>query len=239
MANQDIVSKSKLTALANAIRSKSGGTDTLTIDEMIDSIKAISGSINNDTVVLMGLIEKDITSIDIPNGVTRIGKSIFESCTNLTSITIPDSVTSIGQSAFSQCSSLTSITLPDSLTSIESNTFNNCRSLTSITIPNGVTRIRDWAFYSCTNLTSVTIGNSVTSISNGAFHECKSLATIDFSSLAIVPTLANANIFNNVASGCQAILPDALYDQWITATNWVDIYTNAKLQFVKESEVTN
>ena len=87
-----------------------------------------------------------LTSINIPDGVTRIGDSAFGWCTSLTSITIPDSVTSIGAHAFSHCTSLTSITIPDSVTSIGYGTFESCTSLTSITIPNSVTSIGDDAF---------------------------------------------------------------------------------------------
>ena len=50
----------------------------------------------------------------------------------LTSYTIPDSVTTIGVSAFDSCSSLTSITIPDSVSTIEAYAFSNCSSLTSI-----------------------------------------------------------------------------------------------------------
>ena len=48
----------------------------------------------------------DLTSIRIPDSVTRIGKRAFECCTGLTSITIPDSVTSIEVGAFDGCSNL-------------------------------------------------------------------------------------------------------------------------------------
>ena len=55
---------------------------------------------------------KDITSYEIPYGVTSIGKEAFAGCKNLTSVTIPDSVTSIGKEAFRACFDLTSVTIP-------------------------------------------------------------------------------------------------------------------------------
>lgn len=50
-----------------------------------------------------------LTSISIPNSVTKIGKEAFAVCTGVTTINIPGSVTEIGESAFEGCSQLTSI----------------------------------------------------------------------------------------------------------------------------------
>ena len=41
-----------------------------------------------------------VKTVVIENGVTSIGDSAFEDCTELTSVTLPDSVTSIGDYAF-------------------------------------------------------------------------------------------------------------------------------------------
>ena len=59
----------------------------------------------NDDVV-KSLIDRSITSVDIPNGVTIIGQNAFGFCISLSSITIPNSVTIIGDYAFSNCNSL-------------------------------------------------------------------------------------------------------------------------------------
>ena len=119
-----------------------------------------------------------IKYVTLPDGLTSIGKSAFESCSGLTSVTIPNSVTSIGDGAFKSCWDLTSITIPNSVTSIGWSAFAYCRSLTSITIPNSVTSIGNSAFYECSSLTSITIPNSVTSIGVNAFAICSSLTSI-------------------------------------------------------------
>ena len=128
-----------------------------------------------------------VTELVIPDGVTSIGNSAFEYCSELTSITIPDSVTSIGRSAFLSCSGLTSITIPDSVTSIGRSAFEGCFGLARITIPGSVTSIGVGAFNSCISLTSITIPNSVTSIGDEAFSGCEKLVeVINYSSLNII-----------------------------------------------------
>ena len=112
---------------------------------------------------------KGLTSVTIPNSVTKIGTGAFIGCLSLASATIPNSVTSIENNAFYHCPNLTSFTIPNSVTNIGDNAFTGCTSLTSITIPNSVTRIGFHAFRNCTGLTSISIPNSVTSIGYGAF----------------------------------------------------------------------
>jgi hypothetical protein len=54
------------------------------------------------------------------------------SCTSLTSITLPNSITRLGDSCFTNCLSLTSITLPNSITYLGGGCFQSCKALISI-----------------------------------------------------------------------------------------------------------
>ena len=69
-----------------------------------------------DVIWSQGTVSTEVTSVNIPNGVTSIADNAFIMNENLTSVTIPNSVTSIGGSAFFNCKSLASITIPNSVT---------------------------------------------------------------------------------------------------------------------------
>lgn len=141
-----------------------------------------------------------IKRVVINPGITSIGSWTFIGYSNLTSITIPNSVTKIGSYAF--CGgNLTSITIPDSVTSIESNAFVECKP-TSVTIPNSVTSFGRSIFSSCkgelfvecnipdtsyfdapfsySDFTKVTFGNSVRKIGRYAFCSCSKIQNITF-----------------------------------------------------------
>ena len=87
------------------------------------------------------------------DGVTSIGQSAFEYCGNLTSVVIPNSVTKIGDSAF-RCCGISSVIIPDNVTSIEKAAFYGSR-LTTVTIPDKVTSIGKDGFNACGSLASV------------------------------------------------------------------------------------
>ena len=74
-----------------------------------------------------------LSSINIPDGVTRINDATFVDCYKLASINIPNSVTAIGDYAF-MGAGLTSITIPSSVTSIGSYAFAGCTGLTSFIV---------------------------------------------------------------------------------------------------------
>lgn len=143
--------------------------------------------------------DSKLTSIIIPNSVTKIGENVFEDAQNLTSIEIPNNITSLGEYLLAGCSSLNDVKLSNNITTIPVGCFAECTGLTSINIPNGVTTIDEEAFaetgltsinfpesikfigdyaFAWSRLTSVVIPEGVETIGEVAFVECDNLKTV-------------------------------------------------------------
>ena len=183
-------------SIANAIRSKTGKTETIKPVDMATEIESIqtSGVFNR----LPQVVDNTITIITADDlaGATKVRSSAFQDCTELTSITLPDSVTRIVNNAFYNCRALTSITLSDNLESISVVAFQGCSALTQITIPAKVTSIGHQALQigSSTNKATITMKPTTPpTITSGTFKA-------DYLNKIIVP------------AGCG--------DAYKSATNW-------------------
>lgn len=119
-----------------------------------------------------------LSSVSIPSSVKDIGFEAFQGCTGLTTLNIPEGTATIGASAFSGCTTLSSITLPQSLTYIDNGAFAKCSALTTVTIPPAVSIIHNGTFNGCTNLTSVTFGKGLSIIFPWAFNDCVNLKDV-------------------------------------------------------------
>ena len=140
---------------------------------------------------------QELTKLEIPFGVDKIGNYSFYKGVNLISITIPFSVTSIGWSAFSVCSGLTSLTIPSSITEIGNDAFENCENLkecncllesdleTYLNSSHVWTRIPvEGIKYFCNGqeLTRLEIPSGVDKIGNYSFYKGVNLTSITLSS---------------------------------------------------------
>lgn len=68
---------------------------------------------------------------------------------------------------------------------------------------------------------------------NFAFQNCTSLELVDFHLATAVPAIGSG-MFTDSNDTFQIVVPDELYDAWITATNW----SARASQIVKYSEYT-
>ena len=178
------------------------------------------------------------TPIVIKEGTVSINSQAFKGCTGLTSVTLPNSVTRIGYEAFYGCTDLPSVTIPNSVTSIGDEAFSGCRGLPSVIIPNSVTEIGRSAFFGCTGLTSVTIGTSVSSIGDGAFFGCTDLKKVY--SLNPAPPVINENTFSFydadlfVPQGCLSAYKSA--KGWSNFSNIKEIQETIKAESISLNE---
>lgn len=133
-------------------------------------------------------------------------------CTAISSIQIPHSVSSIMDSVFEGCTCLTAADLGE-IPSIPASMLNQCKSLPHVSVP-----------------------DSVSAVGSNAFRNCLSLEVVDFGNTrTTVPELDNINAFENVYSKYVIVVPDALHDMWIEATNWSN--TSIRPHIVKWSEL--
>ena len=86
-----------LTAIADRLRVLSGLTGKISLAQMPQLIRDHwqYHDLNEED-----FIQRTLTSVTIPSGVTEIRAYVFYGCSSLTSVTIPNSVTKIGWWSF-------------------------------------------------------------------------------------------------------------------------------------------
>ena len=230
----------KLTAIGDAIRRKTGSTDALTMDQMVNEIGAISSVDTTMEDMLVGDSKMTTYSND---RVTTLGNYLFQNNARLESVSFPN-LTEIGDNVFEDCTYLMSVNAPNVVT-IRSNVFYGCTKLTSISFPNMIYASNN-AFRGCTNLVDVTV-QSMKSIGMYLFRDCAALKKLDFHSTELstmgtstfqgcsnlttlilrqtkVVTNSSTSTFKNtpIESGTGLIyVPDDLVESYKVATNWI------------------
>lgn len=179
------------------------------VDSNSQYFSSIDGVLyNKDATILIQYPIAKTGAFKLPNSVTTIGKSAFNSCKNITDISIPDGVTSIGDDAFAGCLNLVDLSISDSVTNVGSRAFDGTGwfdqqpiglvyaglvayaykyvysipetgpKIESITIKDGTKGIANEAFISCRLLKSVALPDSLNNIGESAFKMCSALTQI-------------------------------------------------------------
>lgn len=180
----------KLSAIGDAIRSKTGKEELLTLDEMPNEIEGISGENQIDNIIKGELIDiysesetcsayafynsHHVKSIDMPN-VINIGSSPFSQATELVSISCPK--LSIIPERFAWVTSkLSSVNLPNA-TEFGAAAFYGTL-ITEIPNEKNVTMVYDNVFYN-TKITNVYLP-SVIKVGYAVFQNCSLLVRAEF-----------------------------------------------------------
>lgn len=159
------------------------------------SLEAINGGAFSGTAV---------KSLNIPGKNTVIGNNAFENCKELSSVVLADGISRIGEKAFNGCEKLEDIQIPASVTEIGESAFDNtayfnkmtedsdvlyinnvlCRADKNITgeyvIRDGTVAVSDGAFSDCKLLEAIKLPASVERIGKEAFYNCDQLKSIAF-----------------------------------------------------------
>ena len=102
----------KMTAIADAIRAKTGDTASLSLDGMTTAIAGITTGGGTDLTQYINQLEADeLYDFVVPTGTTKLRNNAFYNDSKLVSITIPSGVTSFGNICFQNCSKLAAVIL--------------------------------------------------------------------------------------------------------------------------------
>lgn len=143
-----------------------------------------------------GFAECIINDIIFGDDISNIVHNMFRSCRFTQDVLeIPQSVTAIGKRAF-QYAHANKIIIPNSVSTIGENAFE----------------------YSVVDYISV--GSGITDIPQSGFSSIYGIKVLDFSANLSVPSVTNNSI--TLSKYATIIVPDSLYDEWISASYWKD-----------------
>ena len=103
---------------------------------------------------------ESLVSVEISEGITEIGESVFAGCVNLSKVKLPESLKNIGKKAFSGCSVLKEVDFPENLERIGTAAFENCTSIEAISLNKNLDITGGMAFAGCINLKEAFVAGS-------------------------------------------------------------------------------
>ena len=151
---------------------------------------------------------------------TSIASFTFTYTNSLKAVSVQEGCTYISGTACSQAYALRCFIFPNSATAVYGYIFNSNTSLSDIILSSSINTIDFGAFYACQGVQKIRVPKGLVSIGGAAFSTCRNLEVADFSLLESVPVLNGTSLVSGCLKRLKIIVPDGLYDKFISATNW-------------------
>lgn len=202
--------KSLFTAIADAIRSKTGETSTIVADDFPDAISAIETHEDEDAIV-----DGSITSYT-NDRVKYINDHAFYNHGDLTEVCFAN-VERVGDSAFENCDRLRTVYMP-SVTQFDGGTFCGCLELYDVYCP--LVESVGPITFAGTKLEILDIYSRCT-MGSCVFENAHIKALVLRSESSISAIVSDTFAYSNFASGSAYIyVPSVLVEQYKAAVNW-------------------
>lgn len=108
---------------------------------------------------------RNLKRLVVPGTVTCIDGSAFRNCTGLESVELSEGLVKMGTECFYGCTALTSFVIPDSVSTVGGQILAECRGLRElefgIRIQNEYSTRMDWIFHNCTSLETIRFHGSM------------------------------------------------------------------------------
>lgn len=127
--------------------------------------------------LIQGLSGSTLTG-DLREKIKSLGEYCFSNM-NITTAEIPEGISTIPTNAFSRCTEMTSVKLPSTLTKLDATCFAWCYKLADVNLPEGLLDISTYVFNS-TALTDVEIPKSVDYLRSQSYGSISTLKTVKF-----------------------------------------------------------
>ena len=226
MSEKYIIDGTKLTAIADAVRSKTGETGSLTADQMAEKITNIQ---TGDTALTKLLLNGSgsISTIDTTSlNLTSYRDNAFSGIYGIYSIK-DENVTYIGKYAFAKCSNLGRVNLPK-VETVSDYAFSDCGSLKTLSLPH-CTSVGYYAFAGAPfeNVCYVSLDSDwVNFATECIIYNCYEFYGSENVTAFIFPSISYGTIpayRANIAHASWYYLPAKYIDATKTTTNWATV----------------
>lgn len=217
MGSKAIVSSEKITAIANAIRAKTGNPSTMLLDDMPTQIASIEGGGGDGELSVNAYFEGVLEEVDC-DVAKIVNPYAFYENQGIKRVRFANA-TSVGAYNFQSCENVVSVDFPNATGEIGSGFCNGCKKLNRVNIPQ-VTKLGNYAFQSCSEIEKIDLP-AVQSFGNYCLRYTNGLKALILRYQGGVVAKGSSILSGSgLQSNGYIYVPKALLEDYKNGTNW-------------------